>query len=183
MTYIYLDSSLSNPEDVLCLLLPSHLHILQHLCTFLACIHSQKSVKYKQDSTHSIVVRHISPFWITMRFSTAIFASAFAALVSAQANPFTRTSYTGITAGTPINITWTPTSSGTITLLLVTGTSATTLNPISTVAGKPSQVNSIHSHPPFPSSVSNPFSNKRPNSPQPALPTRAPSSGHQPPPW
>lgn len=58
-----------------------------------------------------------------MRFFSTLVAAALAAVAAAQtsANPFTRSSYSGITAGTATQITWTPTTSGTVTLLLVKG--------------------------------------------------------------
>lgn len=55
-----------------------------------------------------------------MRFSTVAIVGALAALASAQ-NPFTRTNYEGIAAGQPEDITWEPTSKGTVTLKLVQG--------------------------------------------------------------
>lgn len=57
-----------------------------------------------------------------MRFTSAILAGALAVLAVAQKpNPFTRTSYEGIAAGFPTTITWTPTTSGTVTLVLMQG--------------------------------------------------------------
>lgn len=61
-----------------------------------------------------------------MRFSS-ILASALTAAVAvvaqtgSTANPFTKSDYSGITAGTPITITWTPTTDGTVTIELVRG--------------------------------------------------------------
>jgi len=74
-----------------------------------------------------------------MRFTSAFLAAACAVVALAQSstttgpNPFTRTSYSGITAGVPINITWTPTTSGTVSLQLVEGIS-TNLKTVSTFA-------------------------------------------------
>jgi hypothetical protein len=57
-----------------------------------------------------------------MRFSTLLVSFGLAALAAAQTpNPFTRSSYNGIQTGVPINITWTPTTTGTVTLLLKEG--------------------------------------------------------------
>ena len=55
-----------------------------------------------------------------MRFSTVGILAALAAIASAQ-NPFTRTSYDGIAAGQPEDITWEATTEGTVTLVLMQG--------------------------------------------------------------
>lgn len=55
-----------------------------------------------------------------MRFSTVGILAALAAIASAQ-NPFTRTSYDGISAGQPEDITWDATTEGTVTLVLMQG--------------------------------------------------------------
>ena len=55
-----------------------------------------------------------------MRFSTVALLSALAALAAAQ-NPFTRSEYDDIEAGIPEQITWDPTSEGTVTIVLVHG--------------------------------------------------------------
>ncbi|KFY35931.1 hypothetical protein V494_05470 [Pseudogymnoascus sp. VKM F-4513 (FW-928)] len=58
-----------------------------------------------------------------MRFISALMAGALAIVAAAQdgnlANPITNSDFTGIAAGTPITITWTPTTESTITLKLV----------------------------------------------------------------
>lgn len=60
-----------------------------------------------------------------MRFISALVASALAAVAVAQtgseSNPFTNSDYTGIATGTPITLTWTPTTDGTVTIELVQG--------------------------------------------------------------
>lgn len=59
-----------------------------------------------------------------MQFSTSIVLAALVGFVSAQANAFTlsaTTLDTGFTAGSSVIITWQPTSSGTVTLLLKQG--------------------------------------------------------------
>ncbi len=76
-----------------------------------------------------------------MRFSTAICAIASAALAAAQSNPFTMATVpTSISAGTVYNITWNPTTSGTVSLWLVqaSGPGSTIVHYVSTIAGKSS---------------------------------------------
>ncbi|OBT90523.1 hypothetical protein VE02_01150 [Pseudogymnoascus sp. 03VT05] len=75
-----------------------------------------------------------------MRFISALLAGALAAVAAAQTtgsqpNPFTNTDFSGIAAGSPITITWTPTTQGTVTLELVhsdTGNS-NDLKPVATI--------------------------------------------------
>jgi len=69
-----------------------------------------------------------------MQFSTYVAIATLAVLTSAQ-NPFTFTTLTSITAGTPINITWAPSTGtvDTITLLLRQG-DPTHLSTIATIA-------------------------------------------------
>ncbi|KAL5329667.1 hypothetical protein ACEPPN_003182 [Leptodophora sp. 'Broadleaf-Isolate-01'] len=69
-----------------------------------------------------------------MQFSTTLILAAVAALASAQ-NPFTFTSLTSITAGTPFNITWAPSTgtTDTVSLVLRQGES-TALDTIETIA-------------------------------------------------
>jgi len=55
-----------------------------------------------------------------MRFSAVALLSALAALAAAQ-NPFTRSEYDNFEAGFPEEITWDPTSEGTVTIVLVHG--------------------------------------------------------------
>ncbi|KAH9214494.1 Ser-Thr-rich glycosyl-phosphatidyl-inositol-anchored membrane family-domain-containing protein [Leptodontidium sp. 2 PMI_412] len=71
-----------------------------------------------------------------MQFSTTLILAAVAALASAQ-NPFTFTSLTSITAGTPFNITWAPSTgtTDTVSLVLRQGES-TALDTIETIASK-----------------------------------------------
>ncbi|OBT42626.1 hypothetical protein VE00_06066 [Pseudogymnoascus sp. WSF 3629] len=75
-----------------------------------------------------------------MRFISALLAGALAVVAAAQTtgsqpNPFTNTAFTGIAAGSPFTITWTPTTKSTVTLQLVhsdTG-NADDLKPVSTI--------------------------------------------------
>ena len=69
-----------------------------------------------------------------MQFSTTLILAAVAALASAQ-NPFTFTSLTSITAGTPFNITWAPSTgtTDTVSLVLRQGES-TDLDTVETIA-------------------------------------------------
>merc|ERR1711974_291923 len=69
-----------------------------------------------------------------MQFSTTLILAAVAALGSAQ-NPFTFTSLTSITAGTPFNITWAPSTgtTDTVSLVLRQGES-TDLDTVETIA-------------------------------------------------
>jgi Kre9/KNH-like N-terminal Ig-like domain len=69
-----------------------------------------------------------------MRFSSALVIATLSALASAQ-NPFTFTTLTSITAGTPFNITWAPSTGtvDTVTLLLRQG-DPTHLATIATIA-------------------------------------------------
>ncbi|ELR06436.1 hypothetical protein VC83_08606 [Pseudogymnoascus destructans] len=74
-----------------------------------------------------------------MRFISALLAGALAVVAAAQTgtqpNPFTNTDFTGIAAGKPITITWTPTTNGKVKLELVhsdTGNSDD-LKPVSTI--------------------------------------------------
>lgn len=77
-----------------------------------------------------------------MRFISALLAGALAVVAAAQTtgsqpNPFTNTEFTGIAAGSPFTITWTPTTQSTVTLELVhsdTGNSDD-LKPVSTIKG------------------------------------------------
>jgi hypothetical protein len=74
-----------------------------------------------------------------MHFSTTFFVSAFAAMASAQ-NMFTMASLpTSIAVGTTFNITWQPTTQGTVSLLLVQASSpgSTLVHEVSVIAGKP----------------------------------------------
>ncbi|KFZ18444.1 hypothetical protein V501_01221 [Pseudogymnoascus sp. VKM F-4519 (FW-2642)] len=71
-----------------------------------------------------------------MRFTTVFFAGAFTALAAAQssaANPFTNTDYTSISAGKAFTITWSPTTTGAVSLVLVKGNPAA-LTTVSTIA-------------------------------------------------
>ncbi|OBT46241.1 hypothetical protein VE00_02384 [Pseudogymnoascus sp. WSF 3629] len=71
-----------------------------------------------------------------MRFTTAFIASAFMVLAAAQslaANPFTNTDYTSISAGKAFTITWSPTTTGPVSLVLVKGDPAA-LTTVSTIA-------------------------------------------------
>lgn len=72
-----------------------------------------------------------------MRFISALVAGALAAVAVAQTtgskpNPFTNSDYSGITAGTPITLTWTPTTGGTVTIELVQGDPGN-LDPVSVI--------------------------------------------------
>lgn len=69
-----------------------------------------------------------------MRFSTTVLFAAFATLSSAQ-NPFTFTTLTSVTAGTPFNITWAPSTgtTDTVTILLRQG-DPKSLTTVATVA-------------------------------------------------
>lgn len=72
-----------------------------------------------------------------MRFISALVAGALAAVAVAQTtgnepNPFTNSDYSGIAAGTPITLTWTPTTDGTVTIELVQGDPGH-LNPVSII--------------------------------------------------
>ena len=73
-----------------------------------------------------------------MRFFSALVAGALAVVAAAQsgngANPFTNTDFSGIAAGTPVTITWNPTTSGTVTLQLVQG-DPNSLNTVETIKG------------------------------------------------
>ncbi|KAH7354735.1 Ser-Thr-rich glycosyl-phosphatidyl-inositol-anchored membrane family-domain-containing protein [Rhexocercosporidium sp. MPI-PUGE-AT-0058] len=71
-----------------------------------------------------------------MQFSTTLILAAVAALASAQ-NPFTFTTLTSITAGTPFNITWAPSTgtTDTVSLVLRQGES-TSLDTVQTIASK-----------------------------------------------
>ncbi|KFY63779.1 hypothetical protein V496_03734 [Pseudogymnoascus sp. VKM F-4515 (FW-2607)] len=71
-----------------------------------------------------------------MHFITALIASAFTALAAAQstaANPFTNSDYSAISAGQAFTITWSPTTTGPISLVLVKG-DPTALTTVSTIA-------------------------------------------------
>ncbi|OBT71095.1 hypothetical protein VF21_09821 [Pseudogymnoascus sp. 05NY08] len=71
-----------------------------------------------------------------MRFITVFIASAFTVLAAAQssaANPFTNTDYTSISAGKAFTITWSPTTTGPVSLVLVKGDPAA-LTTVSTIA-------------------------------------------------
>ncbi|CZS89098.1 uncharacterized protein RCO7_04687 [Rhynchosporium graminicola] len=71
-----------------------------------------------------------------MQFSTALVLAAMASLASAQ-NPFTFTNLASITAGTPFNITWAPSTgtSDTVSLVLRQGPS-NALDTVETIAAK-----------------------------------------------
>lgn len=75
-----------------------------------------------------------------MRFSAVALLSALAALAAAQ-NPFTRSEYDDIEAGFPEQITWDPTSEGTVTIVLVHG-DPQNLERVEVLAG----TSSSHSH-------------------------------------
>ncbi|OBT69112.1 hypothetical protein VE03_01359 [Pseudogymnoascus sp. 23342-1-I1] len=70
-----------------------------------------------------------------MRFTTFLIASVFTALAAAQsaANPFTNSDYSAISASQPFTITWSPTTTGPISLVLVKGNPAA-LTTVSTIA-------------------------------------------------
>ncbi|KAL5354011.1 hypothetical protein ACLOAV_000096 [Pseudogymnoascus australis] len=70
-----------------------------------------------------------------MHFITALIASAFTVLTAAQssANPFTNSDYSAISAGQAFTITWSPTTTGPISLVLVKG-DPTALTTVSTIA-------------------------------------------------
>lgn len=72
-----------------------------------------------------------------MRFISSFVAAALAAVAVAQTtpNPFTRSSYNGITAGVTTQITWTPTTPGSVTLLLVKGDPGN-LNTVATITSE-----------------------------------------------
>jgi hypothetical protein len=71
-----------------------------------------------------------------MRFST-IFAAAFAAVVSAADNAFTMDSGFSVTAGSPAELTWNPTTPGTVTLTLRSGNSGDLSEGTTIVANTP----------------------------------------------
>ncbi|KFZ03749.1 hypothetical protein V502_10692 [Pseudogymnoascus sp. VKM F-4520 (FW-2644)] len=70
-----------------------------------------------------------------MRFTTTLIASAFTVFAAAQsaANPFTNTDYSTISAGQAFTITWSPTTTGSVSLVLVKGDPAA-LTTVSTIA-------------------------------------------------
>ncbi|KFZ01884.1 hypothetical protein V500_00578 [Pseudogymnoascus sp. VKM F-4518 (FW-2643)] len=70
-----------------------------------------------------------------MRFTTTLITSAFTVLAAAQsaANPFTNTDYSTISAGQAFTITWSPTTTGPVSLVLVKGDPAA-LTTVSTIA-------------------------------------------------
>ena len=70
-----------------------------------------------------------------MRFTTTLIASAFTVFAAAQsaANPFTNTDYSTISAGQAFTITWSPTTTGSVSLILVKGDPAA-LTTVSTIA-------------------------------------------------
>ncbi len=73
-----------------------------------------------------------------MHFSTAFLISALTAMASAQ-NMFTMATIpTSIPVGSTFNITWEPSTQGTVSLLLVQASSpgSTLVHPVSTIAGK-----------------------------------------------
>jgi hypothetical protein len=76
----------------------------------------------------------------TMRFISALVAGALAVVAAAQTggsdhpNPFTNTDFQGIAAGESFDITWTPTTDGTVTLVLVQGDPGD-LQPVATIEG------------------------------------------------
>jgi hypothetical protein len=75
-----------------------------------------------------------------MRFISALVAGALAVVAAAQTgdsnrpNPFTNTDFQGIAAGESFDITWTPTSDGTVTLVLMQGDPGD-LKPVATIEG------------------------------------------------
>jgi hypothetical protein len=84
-----------------------------------------------------------------MRFISALMAGALAVVATAQVgtgsnpNPFTNSNYSGIATGSPVPITWTPTTKGTVSLLLVQGDP----NALVTVATISSASSSLHNFP------------------------------------
>lgn len=85
-----------------------------------------------------------------MRFTTALIASAFAVLTAAQsvANPFTNSDFSAISAGQAVTITWSPTTTGPVSLVLVKG-DATALTTVSIIAS----ASAPHPSSPFPYNV------------------------------
>ena len=62
-----------------------------------------------------------------MRFSTQTLAALLASPLlafAANANPFTNSNYNGITAGKTFDLTWKPTTSGTVSIILRSGASS-----------------------------------------------------------
>jgi hypothetical protein len=96
-----------------------------------------------------------------MRFSLAIIASALAVFVAAENNPFTMATIPAtIPAGSAYNITWKPTTAGTVSLVLVQAVSSgsTNVKPVATIACMSPLPHSI---PPMPFTSLLEFPNRR----------------------
>ena len=78
-----------------------------------------------------------------MQFSVIFLSAALAALANAQ-NPFTFTTLSTVTAGTPFNITWAPSTGtvDTVTLVLRQG-EPSALTTVETIACKPPPVSAF----------------------------------------